>query len=109
MNSDHWTKGYTQIELDDAQAKFGLVFPPDLVALLRDRRPVRGHDWSDPTKSSALMSELRSPDKRSDIRGSPAFVPDLAFTHPGYWRPLTALSFSNPRALSPGRSQMSKA
>jgi hypothetical protein len=34
-------------ELDDAQQKFGLVFPPDLVALLRDRRPVEGHDWTD--------------------------------------------------------------
>jgi hypothetical protein len=47
MNRDRWTTGYTQAELDDAQAKFDLVFPPDLVALLRDRRPVRGHDWSD--------------------------------------------------------------
>jgi len=34
MASDRWTKGYTQVELDAAQAKFGLVFPPDLVALL---------------------------------------------------------------------------
>jgi hypothetical protein len=42
-----WTNGYTQTELDDAQAKFGLVFPPDLVALLRDRRPLKGHWWSD--------------------------------------------------------------
>jgi hypothetical protein len=47
MTSDHWTKGYTQAELGDAQERFGLVFPPDLVALLRDRRPVRGHDWTD--------------------------------------------------------------
>jgi hypothetical protein len=42
-----WTKGYTQSELDRAQRRFGLVFPPDLVALLRRKRPVDGHDWMD--------------------------------------------------------------
>lgn len=42
-----WTKGYTQGELDSAQERFDLVFPPDLIALLRDRRPLDGHDWSD--------------------------------------------------------------
>jgi hypothetical protein len=47
MTPDRWAKGYTQDELDDAQQRFGLVFPPDLVALLRDRRPVGGHDWTD--------------------------------------------------------------
>jgi hypothetical protein len=40
-----WAEGYTQSELDDAQAKYSLVFPPDLVALFRDRRPVLGYDW----------------------------------------------------------------
>ncbi|WP_315729189.1 MULTISPECIES: hypothetical protein [unclassified Bradyrhizobium] len=58
MNLDHWTRGYTQAELDDAQAKFGLVFPPDLVALLRERRPVRGHDWAD---EAAIRSMLEWP------------------------------------------------
>jgi hypothetical protein len=47
MTSGKWAKGYTQSELDDAQRKFGLIFPPDLVALLRDRRPVDGHLWTD--------------------------------------------------------------
>ena len=47
MTSGKWTKGYTQSELDDAQRKFGLIFPPDLVSLLRDRRPVDGHLWID--------------------------------------------------------------
>ena len=47
MTSGRWAKGYTKTELDDAQEKFGLVFPPDLVALLRDRRPLDGHVWSD--------------------------------------------------------------
>jgi hypothetical protein len=47
MISGRWAKGYTQSELDTAQQKFGLVFPPDLVALLRDRRPLDGHDWAD--------------------------------------------------------------
>ncbi len=40
-----WAEGYTQAELDIAQEKYGLSFPPDLVALLRDRRPVLGYDW----------------------------------------------------------------
>jgi len=40
-----WAEGYTQSELDTAQAKYDLVFPPDLVALLRDRRPALGYDW----------------------------------------------------------------
>jgi hypothetical protein len=43
-----WAAGYTAAELDDAQARFGLRFPPDLVALLRDRRPAQGHDWTGP-------------------------------------------------------------
>lgn len=42
-----WTKGYSQDEIDRAQDRFGLTFPPDLVALLRDRRPADGHDWND--------------------------------------------------------------
>ncbi|BAM92587.1 hypothetical protein S58_66200 [Bradyrhizobium oligotrophicum S58] len=42
-----WTKGYTRSELDRAQRRFGLVFPPDLIALLTRRRPVDGHDWTD--------------------------------------------------------------
>ncbi|HEY2661073.1 MAG TPA: SMI1/KNR4 family protein [Caulobacteraceae bacterium] len=40
-----WAEGYTQAELEAAQEKYGLSFPPDLVALFRDRRPVLGYDW----------------------------------------------------------------
>lgn len=40
-----WTQGYTRDELDAAQERYGLRFPPDLVDLLLDRRPVRGWDW----------------------------------------------------------------
>jgi hypothetical protein len=47
MISVRWAKGYTQTELDEAQRKFDLIFPPDLVALLRDRRPLDGHVWTD--------------------------------------------------------------
>ena len=49
MTLVRWTKGYTQAELDRAQDRFGLLFPPDLVALLRRKRPVEGHDWTDET------------------------------------------------------------
>lgn len=44
-NDPIWAEGYSQAELDDAQAKYGLVFPPDLLALLRERRPLQGYDW----------------------------------------------------------------
>jgi hypothetical protein len=40
-----WAEGYTQGELDTAQEKYGLVFPPDLIAFYRERRPVRAWDW----------------------------------------------------------------
>jgi hypothetical protein len=58
MTSDKWGKGYTQTELDDAQQKFDLLFPPDLVALLRERRPLQGHDWTD---EAAIRSMLAWP------------------------------------------------
>jgi hypothetical protein len=47
MISHEWSRGYTQAELDHAQEKFQLVFPQDLIALLRERRPVAGHAWTD--------------------------------------------------------------
>lgn len=40
-----WTTGYTRSELDAAQDRFSLRFPPDLVELLLDRRPSEGWDW----------------------------------------------------------------
>ena len=40
-----WTTGYTLAELDAAQERFNLRFPPDLLDLLSDRRPVAGWDW----------------------------------------------------------------
>jgi hypothetical protein len=41
-----WEPGYSQSELDRAQERFGLAFPPDLVALLREGRLPNGHDWA---------------------------------------------------------------
>jgi hypothetical protein len=46
MISEQWLKGYTQAELDSAQRRFDLEFPPDLIALLREKRPANGHDWT---------------------------------------------------------------
>jgi hypothetical protein len=40
-----WAKGYSQSQLDQAQDRYGLRFPPDLVALFLDRRPANGYDW----------------------------------------------------------------
>lgn len=54
-----WAKGYTAAELDQAQAKYSLSFPPDLVALLRERRPAQGHDWR--TDETAIRAALSWP------------------------------------------------
>lgn len=41
--------GYSQAELDEVQAKWGLRFPPDLIELLRQTRPLteyrKSFDW----------------------------------------------------------------
>lgn len=41
-----WGPPYSQAELDDAQRRFGLRFPPDLVALFRTKRLAQGYDWT---------------------------------------------------------------
>jgi hypothetical protein len=80
-----WTKGYTQSELDRAQRRFGLVFPPDLIALLRRRRPVEGHDWTDdraidkrstgPSKDCFILLRMGSCGGRNGDRGRPVRAP----------------------------------
>lgn len=42
---EHWTSGYTKSELDEAQERYGLHFPPDLIDVLLDRQPINGYDW----------------------------------------------------------------
>jgi hypothetical protein len=56
MKPDRWARGYTQAELDEIQEKFGLVFPADLLALLRDRRPVGGHAWTDEVETRRILN-----------------------------------------------------
>ncbi|RZJ24316.1 MAG: SMI1/KNR4 family protein, partial [Brevundimonas sp.] len=51
-----WTDGYTAAELERAQKLFSLTFPPDLVTLLRDRRPVGGPDWNDEADVRARLA-----------------------------------------------------
>lgn len=38
-------KSYTDVELDQVQATYGLTFPADFVALLKDPAPWHGYDW----------------------------------------------------------------
>ncbi len=45
MKDAVWVKGYTRAELDHAQDKFDLRFPPDLIDVYLERRPARGWDW----------------------------------------------------------------
>lgn len=41
-----WAPGFTQSELDKAQERYGIRFPPDLSALLQEKSPARGYDWA---------------------------------------------------------------
>ncbi len=51
-----WTSGYTAAELERAQARFRITFPPDLIDLLRDRRPVGGPDWNNEEMVRPLLA-----------------------------------------------------
>src|SRR5260370_18049876 len=52
MKPVQWTRG------DGVQRRFGLAFPPDLVAVLRRKWPVEGHDW---TEDRAIRRALDRP------------------------------------------------
>ena len=49
---DNWIAGYTRAELDQAQERYRVNFPPDLIALFLERRPARGYAWH--TKDSRI-------------------------------------------------------
>jgi hypothetical protein len=57
-NLNKWAPGYSQSDLDRAQERFALTFPPDLLALLRERRPKDGPDWNN---EAAIRSSLAWP------------------------------------------------
>jgi hypothetical protein len=73
--------GYTQTELDDVQARWQLRFPPDLIAILRERRHVvpdaryNTHDWV-----------ADSPDRIRQLLNWP-FESFLFDVQHGYWWP----------------------
>ena len=56
---DVWTAGYSARDLEAAQERFGLTFPPDLKNLLLERRPVRGFDWR--TDDAPIQRALKWP------------------------------------------------
>ena len=47
LDRNLWNKGYSRAQLDTAQERSQLKFPPDLIDFLRDRRIPNGHDWAD--------------------------------------------------------------
>lgn len=57
--SEAWTSGYRPDELREAQDRYGVRFPPDLVELLLDRRPVDGWDWR--TDDAGIRRALEHP------------------------------------------------
>lgn len=42
---ENWTDGYTQSQLEEAQERYDVRFPPDLIELLLEKRPVEGYRW----------------------------------------------------------------
>jgi hypothetical protein len=70
-----WTTGYSADELERAQERFRLTFPSDLVALLRDRRPVGGPDWND---QAVVRSRLAWPFEGllSDVEANSLWWPE---------------------------------
>lgn len=54
--------GYSQVELDEAQDRYGLRFPADLVALFLERRPSDAYDWH--TEDTRIRRMLRWPLER---------------------------------------------
>lgn len=41
-----WAPGFTRAELDAAQERHQIRFPPDLIDVLLEHRPVGGYDWA---------------------------------------------------------------
>ena len=56
MTTMTWTHGYAAADLERAQTRFDVAFPPDLIELLRDRRPVGGPDWNDEATMRRLLA-----------------------------------------------------
>jgi hypothetical protein len=42
----NWVAGNSRAELEAAQERYGVHFPPDLLDVLIDRRPSDGYDWA---------------------------------------------------------------
>jgi hypothetical protein len=71
-----WAEGYTQSELDTAQRKYGLVFPPDLVDLFLKRRPVQGWDWRSDDREIREMLERPYEGLLFDVENSGLWWPE---------------------------------
>ena len=56
---DRWLSGYTQSQLDEAQERYDLRFPPDLIDLYLEKRPAEGYAWD--TENARIREMLRWP------------------------------------------------
>lgn len=56
---ENWTSGYSQSQLDEAQHRYDLRFPPDLVELFLERRPAGGYAWH--TEDPRIRYKLKWP------------------------------------------------
>lgn len=42
---EKWAAGYSQSQLNEAQERYAIRFPPDLIELFLEKRPVDGYSW----------------------------------------------------------------
>jgi hypothetical protein len=56
---DHWLSGYTRSQLDEAQDRYDLRFPPDLIDLYLEKRPADGYAWD--TEDARIREMLEWP------------------------------------------------
>lgn len=77
-----WGPPYSREELEDAQRRFGIVFPPDLFELLLQRRFARSPDWSKDDEAIRYLME-------SPLEGLLIDVERNALW-PSYWGPRPA-------------------
>jgi len=52
---ENWQAGYTQSQLDDAQERYDICFPQDLIALFLEMSPVDGYRWETEDKRIRKM------------------------------------------------------
>ncbi|HEX7876700.1 MAG TPA: hypothetical protein VF489_08975, partial [Sphingobium sp.] len=71
-----WIAGYTIGELDAAQERYSLVFPPDLIDLLLEKQPADGYNWRGDDKRIWEMLSWPSDRLQFDLENNGLWWPE---------------------------------